>query len=71
MVFFQLLGAIGLGLFVTWLFRLWSGLFDNLYIAAAIWISACGLYAFIYDRRQARMQRSSAATKLETRQIEH
>ena len=59
----QFLAVTALGLIATWLVHLWVGLFDNIYVAAAIWIPACCLYGFIYDRRQARLRRSSEAMK--------
>lgn len=54
----QFLAIVALGLFTGWMFQQWVGLFDSLYVAAAVWISAFLLYAFIYDRRQAQKRRS-------------
>lgn len=61
----------GLGLFVSYLVKLWSGLFDNIYVAGAIWIGACIIYAAIYDRRQARLRRSIEAQTRGQPRIEH
>lgn len=71
MALIQFLAITALGLFVSWLFHLWIGLFDNLYVAAAIWGAACICYAIIYDRRQARLRRASEATKSAPQWIEH
>lgn len=43
-----------LGLIVTGLAHLWLDLFDNTWVAAGIWIGACLIYGFIYDRRESR-----------------
>ena len=52
--------VVALGLFTAWLARSWIGLFDNIYVAVAIWSVFFGAIAFIYDRRQSRL-RSNAA----------
>jgi uncharacterized membrane protein YedE/YeeE len=51
---------VALGLFTAWIARLWIGLFDNVYVAVAIWFPACLLIAFIYDRRQSRLRSNEA-----------
>lgn len=71
MVIIRLVAAVALGLFVTWLVHLWTGLFESVYVAAAIWIGACIVYAAIYDRRQGQRQRSIEAKKLARQSIEH
>lgn len=52
MTIIRLVAAIGLGLFLTWLAKLWNSQFTSIYIAAPIWIGACLLIAAIYDRRE-------------------
>ncbi len=48
---------------VTWLFGLWSTLFESK-TTAGILFGCLGLaFAFIYDRRQASKRQSSSATK--------
>jgi hypothetical protein len=59
----QFLAVTALGLFVSWLVHLWIGLFDNLYVAVGIWLAGCLLFAFIYDRREARTRRSTLAPR--------
>ena len=61
MVILQIAAGLALGLVTWWLFKGWLNLWgdDNFYTAAAAWIGLCGLYAFIYDRRQARRHQSS------------
>jgi hypothetical protein len=49
----QLFSVVTLGLVTGWLVQQWLGLFENLYVGAAVWIAACLVFAFIYDRRQA------------------
>ena len=65
------LALTALGLIVTGLWRLWSSQFDNIYVAWAIWMAVCFGYAFIYDRRQARLRRSTEATKSGQQWIGH
>lgn len=67
----RLVAAIALGLFLTWLANLWVGQFDSLYVAWLIWMTVCLGYAFIYDRVQAKKQRSIEAMKAKQQWIEH
>jgi hypothetical protein len=50
MAVIRLVAGVALGLFVAWLVQLWTALFSNVYIAAAIWIPACLGITAIYDR---------------------
>ncbi len=54
--------VVALGLFVAWVAHLWIGLFDSVYVAAAIWIPACLLIAFIIDQRDSRRRQSNKAS---------
>ena len=55
------LAVVAVGLFTTWIVKLWIGLFDNIYVAVAIWFPACLLIGLIYDRRQSRPQSNRAS----------
>lgn len=54
-----------LGLFCTWAANKWLNLWgaDNFYTAAGVWLAFMIGIAFIYDRRQAKLQKSSDATQ--------
>lgn len=62
MAVIRLVAAVLLGLFITWLWSLWRGQFDNLYVASAIWCAICLFIAWLYDRlglfRQANQETS-------------
>lgn len=58
----QIVAVTALGLFVSWLFHQWLGLFDNFYLGAGVWIGVCILYGIIYDRRQSRLRPEVPAT---------
>jgi hypothetical protein len=59
----QFLAVTALGLAVAAGVHWWIGLFDNLYVAAAIWLGICGAYALIYDWRSGKTRRSSTDLK--------
>ena len=56
----KFVAVVALGLFTAWIAHQWIGIFENIYVAAAIWLTAFGLIAFIYDRRQSRHRSNSA-----------
>ena len=56
----KFLGVVAVGLFTTWIARLWISQFENIYVAVAIWFPACLLIALIYDRRQSRLRSNKA-----------
>ncbi len=60
----QFIAGLALLGVTTWLVNRWLGLFgpDNFYGAAALWIGAMCLIAWIYDRRQAKLKRSNKGT---------
>jgi putative flippase GtrA len=53
--------VVALGLAVAWTVRQFYGLFDNVYIAAAIWIPAMLAIGFIVDRRDSRRRQANKA----------
>jgi hypothetical protein len=61
----QFIAGLALLGVVTWVFNGWLGLFgpDNFYTSAFVWIGAMCLIGFIYDRRQARLEESSAENR--------
>jgi hypothetical protein len=59
----QFLAVTALGLAVTAVAHWWIGLFDNLYVAAAIWLGVCAAYALIYDWRTGKTPQSSTDLK--------
>lgn len=59
MALLQFVVVTALAAFVTWLAGAWNALFENKDLAFVIWMSACILYAFIYDRRQDRKRRAA------------
>jgi len=61
----KFLGVVAVGLFTTWIARLWISQFDNIYVAVAIWFPVCLLIGLIYDRRQSRLQSNKANSTLD------
>jgi hypothetical protein len=64
---FPFLAVAALGLVVTALWRFWSSYFDDLYVAAAIWLAVCVAYAIIYDWKQASKHQSTDSTQADER----
>lgn len=58
----KFVAVVALGLAVAWITRQFYGLFDSVYVAAAIWISAMLLIGLIVDRRDSRRHQSNTAT---------
>lgn len=60
----QFIAGLALLGVTTWLVNRWLGLFgpEYFYEAAGFWIGAMLLIAWIYDRRQATLKKSSKAT---------
>lgn len=65
MALIRLAGAILLGFVVTWIWTLWRGLFDNLYVASALFCAICLLIAWICDRMGLERQASPETTELD------
>lgn len=61
-VFIQLGVTLAFGALVAWLCELWIGLFSDRVFACLLGFGLLCLYAFIYDRRQARLRQSSTET---------
>jgi hypothetical protein len=58
----QWLAVLALGAVVTFLVKRWEAFIGDTDIAFLIGFPALCLIAFIYDRRQARLQKSNRAT---------
>lgn len=61
----RLAGAILLGLFVTWVWTLWRGLFDSLPLASASFCAICFFIAWLCDRMGLSHQASPETTELD------
>lgn len=58
----QLAATLALGAFVAWLVGLWQGFVGDKDLAFIIGFPALCLIAWLYDRRQAQLQKSKEAT---------
>jgi len=53
----QFLAVTALGLVVSWALHQWVGLFDNKWMAFALWFAVLITYGYLYDRHTARRHR--------------